>query len=157
MLQLLVKCPRVGCANTFVRHNVLRKYCCRKCQVLAKNELVLHGTVISTAAGLNQLGSGMVLVRFGITHPTSGVVRWYPSLKSGLPRPGFALPMINLPYDHLPGSGLYNLAFYGADGTLASRADRSLRNELSSGSRVGSVFLRRALETPGSALLDRSS
>ena len=119
MLQLLVKCPRVGCVNTFVRQNVLRKYCCRKCQVLAKNELVLHGTVISTAAGLNQLGSGMVLVRFGITHPTSGVVRWYPSLKSGLPRPGFALPMINLPYDHLPGSGLYNLAFYGADGTLA--------------------------------------
>lgn len=36
-------------------------------------------------------------------------------------------------------------------------ADRSFFDELSSGSRLGSVFLWRALETPGSALLDRSS
>jgi len=119
MLQLMTKCGRDRCGATFLRENNQRKYCCRKCQVLAKNQLVLHPTVISTVAGLNQLGNGMVLVRFGITHPTSGVVRWFPGLKSGLPRLGFALPMINLPYDHLPGSGLYSLAFYGVDGRLA--------------------------------------
>lgn len=119
MLQLMVKCVRDGCNVNFIRDNSKRKYCSPKCQRLGKNELVLHEKLISTASGLNTIGSGMILVRFGITHPTSGVVRWYPGQKAGFPRLGFPLPMINLPYDHLPGTGIYNLAFYGTDGRLA--------------------------------------
>lgn len=61
----------------------------------------------------------MALVRFGTTNPQSEMVRWFPGARQELSRPGFSLPMINLPYDLLPGSGLYNLAFYGADQKLA--------------------------------------
>jgi hypothetical protein len=118
MLQTTEICGRVGCTNRFdrVRGKI---YCCRKCQHLAKNALVPHSTLISSVESLNKLGTGMVLVRFGITNPTSQVVRWFPGLKTDLSRPAFPLPMINLPYDLLPGSGLYNLAFYGADQKLA--------------------------------------
>ncbi len=118
MLQTIEKCGRVGCANTFDRgHGKI--YCCRKCQNLAKNALVPHPTLIHNVESLNKLGRGMALVRFGITHPKSEVVRWFPGLRADLYRPAFSLPMLNLPYDFLPGSGIYNLAFYGADQKLA--------------------------------------
>ena len=73
----------------------------------------------------------MVLVRFGITHPKSEVVRWFPGMRVDLSRPAFPLPMINLPYDLLPGSGLYNLAFYGADQKLAFQPKVRLVIEMS--------------------------
>ena len=123
MLQLMMKCARDVCNVNFIRDNPKRKYCSPKCQRLGKNALVLHDKLIGTVGGLNAIGNGMILVRFGITHPTSHVVRWYPGQKSRFPRLGFPLPMINLPYDHLPGTGLYNLAFYGVDGRLALEPD----------------------------------
>lgn len=119
MLQTTARCKRVRCGTTFDRSNANQEYCSRKCQILGKNELSPHQKVISTVRELNKLGAGMVLVRFGITHPKSEVVRWFPGMRVDLSRPAFPLPMINLPYDLLPGSGLYNLAFYGADQKLA--------------------------------------
>ncbi len=61
---------RVGCTNRFDRVRG-KTYCCRNCQNLAKNALVPHSTLIHNVKSLNKLGTGMVLLRFGITHPTS--------------------------------------------------------------------------------------
>ena len=123
MLQTTAICSRVRCGITFDRSNANQKHCSRKCQILAKTELSPHPKVISTVEELNKLGTGMALVRFGITHPKSEVVRWFPGMRPDLHRPAFPIPMINLPYNLLPGSGLYHLAFYDADQRLASRPE----------------------------------
>lgn len=120
MLQRLVKCGWVRCSEVIDKATSPNKtYCSNRCSKLALHKLVEHAELVFTAECVNELGAGMALVRFGITHPRSEVVRWFPGARRELSRPGFSLPMINLPYDLLPGSGLYNLAFYGADQKLA--------------------------------------
>ena len=93
------------------RRGPSHKFCSRKCAELVRNALTLHESYIFTAAELSKLGKGLVLVRFGITSPSSDLVRWFPGPKSHVPRLG-------MPYEQLPGTGLYNLAFYSADGSL---------------------------------------
>ena len=112
------KCFRTNCRNSMNRRGPSHKFCSRKCAELVRNALTLHESYIFTAAELSKLGKGLVLVRFGITSPTSDLVRWFPGPKSHVPRLGMPIPMINLPYEQLPGTGLYNLAFYSADGSL---------------------------------------
>ena len=120
MLHIMVKCGWMRCRETFDQAKFPRKqFCSRKCQLLTLHQLEQHTEVIHTVAAVNKLGSGMALVRFGITSPRSELVRWFPGLRRELDRPAFPLPMLNFPYNLLPGSGLYNLAYYGADQRLA--------------------------------------
>lgn len=120
MLVGLVKCGYNLCSNTFEKAQFYRKrFCSTRCQSRALHQLEPHTEVIRTVDAVNRLGSGMALVRFGVTSPRTQVVRWFPGLRSDLHRPAFPLPMQSFPYNLLPGTGLYNLAYYGADQKLA--------------------------------------
>ncbi len=153
MLQTTAICSRVRCGITFDRSNANQKHCSRKCQIPAKNVLSPHQKVISTVEELNKLGTGMASVRFGITHPKSEVVRWFPGMRPDLHRPAFPIPMINLPYNLLPGSGLYHLAFYDADQKLASRPEVRLSVNMTGS--AGAILPRYNVATQGSASIGR--
>ena len=132
MLHHVIKCAYKNCGEIFDRAKFPRKqFCSRRCQSLALHQLEPHTDLIRTVDAVNRLGSGMALVRFGITSPRSQVVRWFPGLRPELHRPAFPIPMLSFPYNLLPGSGLYNLAYYGADQKLAFQPKVRLVIEMS--------------------------